>query len=137
MRLLMATTARTRGQSLVELAVVSPLLLMMILSMVDFALAFNTNIMIRNAVAEGGYYAAQNPGDDAGIRGQILHELRNLNPAVTNADITVTACVARTTGPETEIAVAYDYPLLFGLFGWGPTIELENSTTVPQFGGCN
>jgi Flp pilus assembly protein TadG len=122
---------RARGQSLVELVLFVPILLAMILSMVDFSLAYANHVRIRNAVAEGGYYAAQNPGDLNGVRGQILHELRDLNPAITAADITITPCIAGTSGPETAILVQYDHELIFG-----PNVTLNNSTTVPQFGGC-
>lgn len=124
------------GQSLVELTLLLPLLLMMVVGMADFALAFNTHVMIRNAVAEGGYYAAQNPGDDAGIRGQILHELRDLDPAITSGDITITPCVNASTGWETVIQVNYQHTLLFGFLG-NQQITLRNATTIPQFGGCN
>jgi hypothetical protein len=122
---------RAPGQSLVELVLLVPLLLTMILSMVDFSLAYATHVQIRNAVAEGGYYAAQNPGDLNGVRGQILHELRDLNPAITAADITITPCIAGSNGPETAIAIEYDHALIFG-----PSVTLNNATTVPQFGGC-
>jgi hypothetical protein len=123
--------SRARGQSLVEIVLLLPILLTMILSMVDFSLAYARHVQIRNAVAEGGYYAAQNPGDLNGVRGQILHELRDLNPVLTAADITITPCIAGANGPETAIAVQYDHALIFG-----PSITLNNGTTVPQFGGC-
>lgn len=127
----MHLTSRTRGQSLVEIVLLVPLLLTMILSMVDFSLAYATHVEIRNAVAEGGYYAAQNPGDLNGVRGQILHELRGLDPVITASDITITPCIAGAAGPETAIVVQYDHALIFG-----PSVTLNNATTVPQFGGC-
>jgi Flp pilus assembly protein TadG len=114
-----------------------PLLLLIIFGMVDFTLAYTTDIFIRNAVAEGGYYAAQHPGDLTGVRQHIQHELRDLNPAVTDADIAITTCVIGSSGPQTQIDVTYAYHVLFGLAGSGPTITLRNGTVVPQFGGCS
>lgn len=125
-----------RGQSLVEMALILPLLLMMLIGMADFALAYTTHVKLRNAVAEGGYYAAQNPGNEDGVRAQIRHELRELDPPVSDADILITSCVAATSGPETVITVDYDHEMLFGMFGAGASVSLRNSTTVPQFGGC-
>ena len=100
-------------------------------------LAFNTHTKLRNAVAEGGYWAAQNPGNEAGVRAQILSVLQDLDPPIDDTNITITSCIEEVTDVfETEITVRYDYPLLFGLFSPGSSIELSNSTTLPQFGGC-
>jgi Flp pilus assembly protein TadG len=120
----------------VEITLALPLLLLIIFGMVDFTLAYTTDVFIRNAVAEGGYYAAQHPGDARGVRNQITHELRDLKPAVIDSDIAITTCVAGSSGPQTEITVTYTYHVLFGLAGSGPTITLRNGTVVPQFGGC-
>ncbi|MEI7646416.1 MAG: TadE/TadG family type IV pilus assembly protein [Chloroflexales bacterium] len=128
---------KSYGQSVVELTLTLPLLLMIIFGMVDFTLAYTTNVFIRSAVAEGGYYASQHPSDDQGIRDRIKHELSNLNPAVTDTDIAISTCVAGSSGPQTEITVTYNYHVLFGLAGTGPTITLHNGTVVPQFGGCH
>ncbi|NNJ09952.1 hypothetical protein EKD04_006395 [Chloroflexales bacterium ZM16-3] len=128
---------RSCGQSVVELTLTLPLLLLIVFGMVDFSLAYTTDIFIRNAVAEGGYYAAQNPGDVQGVRDQIRHELRDLHPAITDGDIMITPCASGTSGPQTEITVTYTYHVLFGLAGSGPTIRLRNGTIVPQFGGCH
>lgn len=126
----------TSGQSLVELALLLPLLLMMLMGMADFALAYTTHTRLRNAVAEGAYVASQNPGNEALVRAQILAVLVELDPPVEDADITYTPCVNVGGEFETEIAVRYSRPMIFGLFGAGPAVELTNSTTIPQFGGC-
>lgn len=128
---------KSRGQSVIEMTLTLPLLLLILIGMVDFSLAYTTDIFIRGAVAEGGYYAAQHPGDAQGVRAQITNELRELRPAISDDDITINPCVAGESGPQTEIVVSYEYHVLFGLAGSGPTIMLRNGTTVPQFGGCN
>jgi Flp pilus assembly protein TadG len=133
----MLTRHRSYGQSVVEITLTLPLLFMIIFGMVDFTLAYTTDVFIRNAVAEGGYYAAQHPGDAQGVRNQITHELRDLRPAINDGDITVTTCASGASGPQTEIVVTYTYHVLFGLAGSGPTITLRNGTVVPQFGGCH
>jgi Flp pilus assembly protein TadG len=121
----------------VELVLLLPVLLLMIFGLVDFALAFTAHTRLRNAVAEGGYYAAQNPGDVAGVRAQIRSALGATDPPLEDGDITITECVPDGDDFEVEISVSYAYPMLFGLFGAGPEVELRNSTTVPQFGGCH
>jgi Flp pilus assembly protein TadG len=132
----MRITYRCSGQSVVELAMTLPLLLLIIFGMVDFTLAYSTNVALRGAVAEGGYYAAQNPGDLQGVRDHIRHELRDLSPAVNDSDITIATCASGASGPQTEITLSYEYHVIFGLAGSGPTINLRNGTVVPQFGGC-
>lgn len=114
-----------------------PLLLIMLMAMTDYALAFTTHNRLRNAVAEGAYVAAQNPGDVALVRAQIHAALDDLSPPVDDADITITQCVLVGSDYETEISLRYDRPMLFGLFGVGASVELWNSTTVPQFGACS
>lgn len=132
------TRLRHRGQSIVEMVLLLPLLLMMLLGMADFALAFSAHATLRNGVAEGGYWAAQNPGDEAGVRAQIRTALQVLDPPITDADITYDPCEMDASGEyQTVITVRYNFPVLFGVFGAGSQIPLSNSTTVPQFGGCN
>ncbi|MEI7772195.1 MAG: TadE/TadG family type IV pilus assembly protein [Chloroflexales bacterium] len=132
----MGSRHRSYGQSLVEMSLVLPLLLLIIFGLVDFGLAYTTNVLIRGAVAEGGYYASQHPGDAQGVRDRITSELSDLSPAVTDSDITINECVSGSSGPQTEIIVAYTYHVIFGLAGSGPTITLRNGTVVPQFGAC-
>jgi Flp pilus assembly protein TadG len=131
------SSARVPGQSLMELAVILPLLLVMLMAVADYALAFTAQTRLRNAVAEGGYVAAQNPGNAALVRDRIRSVVSDLSPPVTDADIAITPCVATGSNNfETVITLSYARPMLFGLFGAGPAVTLTNSTTVPQFGGC-
>lgn len=125
-----------RGQSLVELAVLLPLLLMMLMAMADFALAYTTHSRLRNAVAEGAYVAAQNPGDEALVEAQILAAADGIDPPVSVDDIEIDPCFEVGGEKVTTIRLRYMRPMMFGLFGTGAAVELTNSTTVPQFGYC-
>jgi Flp pilus assembly protein TadG len=53
--------ARSRGQSLVEFALVLPILLMIFAAAADFGRAFYAYVAIENAVKEGAIYGARNP----------------------------------------------------------------------------
>lgn len=58
---------RSRGQSLIEFALVLPLLLVLIISAIEIGRLFFTKIVITNAAREGAYYYAVNPsGVDLG-----------------------------------------------------------------------
>lgn len=52
---------RSRGQSLIEFALVLPLLLVLIISAIEIGRLFFTKIVITNAAREGAYYYATNP----------------------------------------------------------------------------
>jgi PKD repeat protein len=67
-------TPRTRGQSLVEFALILPVFLLFLLGAVDFGRAFYTYIEVTNGAREGTAYAAANPTDTSGIQGKVLQE---------------------------------------------------------------
>lgn len=127
---------RTPGQSLVELSLVATLLISLLLGSVDVAMAYNTRMAIRQAVAEAGYYASQNPRDDAGIRARVIGELSWLSPAIGSSNITITRSGCGGSSPQTTVRVTYQHSSLFGNAGIGKLLNLNSETTVPQFGGC-
>jgi hypothetical protein len=57
---------RREGQSLVELALAVPLLLLLLLGTIDIGRAFFDYIDMRNAAREGAGYYARNPTDSSG-----------------------------------------------------------------------
>lgn len=61
-------TTATQGQSLVELAIATPVLLLLLLGTVDVGRVFFDYIEMRNAVVEGATYGSRHPADAAGIR---------------------------------------------------------------------
>lgn len=126
----------TRGQSLVELSLMATLLISLLLGSVDVVMAYNTRMAIRQAVAEAGYYASQNPRDDSGIRARVKAELSWLSPAITDANIGISRSGCSTASPQTEVSVTYQHTSIFGNAGIGKLIRLDSETTVPQFGGC-
>jgi Flp pilus assembly protein TadG len=59
------------GGAAIELAVVSPLLLLLLIGVVDYGRAFYTSITVSNAARAGAEYGAQGPiqsGDIAGMK---------------------------------------------------------------------
>jgi Flp pilus assembly protein TadG len=66
-----AWKSRMCGQSLVELAVTLPLLLLIMLGTIDIGRAFFDYIEMRNAVFEGARYGARFSTDTAGIQSRV------------------------------------------------------------------
>lgn len=126
------TSARSqRGQSLVELAVVIPMLLIISLGSIEFGRALYTYISITSAARGGVEYAATGPEqaeDTGGIREAVLSEADGfLNATETNPEIVVV------TGNDTqgrlyaEVTVKYDFSTIFSLPGIPATINLERT----------
>jgi Flp pilus assembly protein TadG len=130
------------GQALVEFALMATLMISLLLGIFDFGRAYSTQVQIKNAVADAGYFAIQNPGsmNDAGIRNAIKRQLGHLSPAVQNSDITITrSCTSTTPGAgvgRTQIEMRYQYQLLFSWIVPNAQVSLGNETFVPQLAAC-
>ncbi|MEP7190065.1 MAG: TadE/TadG family type IV pilus assembly protein [Roseiflexaceae bacterium] len=124
-----------RGQSLVEFALIATVLLTMLLGMVDFAFAYYSQIVIKNAVAEGGYYAIQHPRDTAGIEAAIDTELANRSFIEKVGPPTIIPCGTDGVGTKkTTIRVTYIHHLLFSYLVPSMQVTLTSQTEVPQLG---
>lgn len=62
---------RRRGQSVVELALAMPVMLLLMLGTIDIGRVFFDYVQLRNAVREGAGYGARMPDDTAGIRSRV------------------------------------------------------------------
>ncbi len=69
--------SRQRGSSLLETALVVPLLLFILAGVVDIGLAYHTYIVMINAAREGARYGINHPWDTSGIRARVLNEAYN------------------------------------------------------------
>ena len=70
-----------KGQSLVELAISFPVMLLLLLGTIDFGMALYSFLIIRDAAQEGALYGSFNPNN----RVQIESRARNIAPNDTNA----------------------------------------------------
>jgi Flp pilus assembly protein TadG len=67
-----------RGQSLVEFAIILPILLLLVLGAMDFARLFSAKIVLTNAAREGVNYLTINRDDFSGAHTAINTELQNI-----------------------------------------------------------
>ncbi|HEX5503088.1 MAG TPA: TadE/TadG family type IV pilus assembly protein [Thermomicrobiales bacterium] len=77
-----------RGQSVVEFAFASIVILLLIFGTIDLGRAVFTRVMVANAVREAGRYAMISPGDSSGILAAA--QQRSPTLGLTSANITVT-----------------------------------------------
>ncbi len=124
-----------KGQSLVEMAVSLPVILLILLASFDFGMALFAYSIVRDAAQEGALYASFNPGNKAEIenraryilpRGEEADEVFSSpvdlrDPENVIVDITVKgkACQGVTKGVANyvQVKVTYLYPILMPFTG--------------------
>ena len=141
------STKNEKGQSLVELAVSLPIILLILLGTFDFGMALFSYSILRDAAQEGALYASFNPGNKAGIESRARNILPreedevfsspiNLRDESVNIEILVRGkeCQGVTRGVANyiEVRVSYDYPILMPFTGeiiGSDTIKLTTSAS--------
>lgn len=78
---------REQGQSIVELTLMLPILMLLLLGIIDLGRVFYTYVTMTNAAREGARYGAVHPSDNTGIKNRVIQE--GTNTAVDLAGSTV------------------------------------------------
>ncbi len=123
-RLRAARLRGERGATAVEFAFILPLLIVLVLGIAEFGRAFQVSGTLSAAAREGvRVMALQN--DPAAARTAVRNAAPSLNPAVTNAQITITpaSCPTGATSTTVRVTVTYPMPFLTGFFGSGVTLS--------------
>ncbi len=118
------------GQSLVELALLLPVLILILAAALDVGRAFQTYIVVINAAREGARYATLYPDDPQAIRDQVINEA-----ATSNIDLSSSAVVIEIGAPGEPVTVTVTYnfePIMGQIFG-GPTIPIQGSATMIRY----
>jgi len=126
----MANLNKNRGQSLVETALVLPVIILVFLAIVDFGLLFNNYLMVSNASREGARSATLGR-TDAEIRTTVSNVAASLDSARLTVNITPLQA-SRTSGNPVTVTVQYQYNMLTPVVAAivpGP-FELKTSTTM-------
>ena len=102
------------GQSLVELALALPVLLLILLGLADFGRAFYYTTVITNAAREGAAYLSLNPtSDQTTIKTKVCNET-GLFPYNTPAScpLVVTMPTPYGAGQDADVTVTYQFRLI-------------------------
>jgi Flp pilus assembly protein TadG len=100
-----------KGQSLVEIALLLPLLILILAGILDLGRAFMTLVALNDAAAEGATYAALRPWD----ADEIVDRTTSASSALVSFDtaqVTIDYQTPATPGRSITVTVAYDYQLL-------------------------
>ena len=100
-----------KGQSLVEVGLLMPLLVLMLAGILDLGRAYMTLVALNDAAAEGAAYAAIHPTDTT----QIVARTADSSNALVTLDanlVSVTYVDPPTAGNPITVTVGYEYQLL-------------------------
>jgi len=123
----MHNTKSERGQTMVEFALVLPILLVLMLGIVQFGVAFNNYVTLTDAVRAGARKAAvsRNDSDPAGTcRSAVLAAGSNLDSTELGSDLQCDSSWA----PGSEVTVHASYPYSIKLLDWAVYSGRVNST---------
>ena len=125
-----------RGQDLLELAIVMPLLFIILAGVFDLGRSMNNYIIITNAAREGARYASHWPGAtfEDRIKQATIDEAAESGVALLPANIAVLGLNAA-AGLPIEVRIERQFPFLMGsIIGMGE-VTLRARAEMIVFGG--
>lgn len=121
-----------RGQSLVELALTLPLLLIILVGVIDLGRVYFTYMTVVNASREGARYGAANPNDSTGAIIRAKNEATGSGITLTNVTASCPSGCAQ--GNPFRATVSYNFQLMTMYIFGGTTIPLQAFTEMEIFG---
>lgn len=140
--------SQEKGQSLVELAISLPVILLILLGTFDFGMALFSYSILRDAAQEGALYASFNPGNKTQIEnrarnilprqeGEVFSspvDLRNTDTVSVEISTKGRACQGVTKGVANyvEVRVSFEYPIVMPFTG-----DIVGSDTIKLTGSAS
>ena len=129
---------RERGQSLVETAIVFPVLLLLLAAVVDFGRAFDAYIVLTNAAREGARFGAVKPSltvdqVKAVVVADVLGSGTNLTQMADFTVDNVTVTGQQEGSDVVAVTVTYDFDLWFGGLIGVPQVTLNKVSEMPRW----
>ncbi|MEN6434439.1 MAG: TadE/TadG family type IV pilus assembly protein [Anaerolineaceae bacterium] len=121
---------RGNAQSIVEFALILPIMLLLIMGALDLGRAFYMKIALVNSAREGAYYLSYHPTDKTncdpintsfcylGTRDAVIKEAYSAGMTVQSADIAINNCCVN--GEPVEVIVSSQIHLKIFDFMFGP-----------------
>lgn len=125
-----------RGQAMVELALILPVLLLLILAIIDLGMGIRTYIVLTNAAREGVRWVTIHPTDVNGALARVAVEadragLQNTGSPAGGIQVTFSPNQSSyTMGQDVTVSIRHDYPLMFGLITGIPEMPFEARATM-------
>jgi Flp pilus assembly protein TadG len=134
-----ARARRERGQSLVETAVVFPILLLLLAAVIDFGRVFDAYIVLTNAAREGARFGSVNPElTEPEVKQIVVSDVLGSGTNITqmtgfNADDHVTVEGQAADSEVVKVTVTYDFDLWFGGIIGFPRVTLTRVAEMPRW----
>jgi len=107
--------SNSKGQALVELAFVLPILLLIVMGIVEFGRIFNAYLIVTNASREGARYASVDSSDT-----EIYYAIENLTSTLDQSQISISISPnfsSRTSGNPVEVSIDYNIDIIAPVIG--------------------
>ncbi len=119
---------RSRGQALVEFAVVLPVFLLILAGVIDFGLGLYSQMTVINAAREGARYAVVNtPLNTSNVTNRVEAMTGGLDQSQLTVNVSCQASCA--SGDTVVVRVDYDYHMLWPL-AFGNSIDLSSTVQM-------
>jgi len=117
-----------KGQSMVEFALLLPILITILLAIIEFGFMFNAYLSLTNGAREGARLGSVG-GNDAAIVTRVEDVTSHLDPLLMNIAITP---AFRSRGDMITVTVNYDYQFITPFIGGilNPIVDLEAETKM-------
>jgi hypothetical protein len=128
---------RERGQSIIEAAIVLPILLLLVAAAVDFGRVFDAYIVLTNAVREGARFGTlrrpQPPVSD--IENIVVVDVLGSGTNITQMDDFSAAdnVGVLTSSTAVTVTASYEFDLWFGGIIGVPEVTLTKRAVMPMF----
>ncbi|MBN1659148.1 MAG: pilus assembly protein [Anaerolineae bacterium] len=127
---------QTEGQSLLEVALVLPILLLLLVFVVDVARAFDAQIVLKNAAREGARFGSlADPLSPDEIRHLVWEDVVGSGTNVTHMANFSESNVDIDEGTRSvTVTLSYDFPLWFGGMVGIDTLNISAEAVMPRRG---
>ena len=121
--------ASSRGQNLVELALIVPVIALMLAGLVDFGRGVHSYISIANAAREGARFGTVEPTNIVGIEQRVRNELWGTGIDITSIEVSYPGGSSNPGNPI-RVRVNYSFTTILGsIIGWSQ-IPVRNAVEM-------
>ena len=122
-----------RGQSLVELALTLPLLMILMAGVLDLAHAFSVAGILSNAAREGARYGTTDATNTDAIKSRVLEEAAGAPLTIDPSQVVVNTASGTTSGNAITVEVTHDVDLLLAQALGLPRPTIRRQATMVIF----
>jgi len=132
----MKSLKNEKGQSLVEFAILLPVLLLLIMGILEFGLMLNSYLTINNSAREGARLGVV-VGSKLGSDTEISDLIKKISPNLNREDLTINimpSLAGRKSGGTISVEVKYNYkltiPIISNILGNVMVLKAQTSMRI-------